>query len=187
MASVLSTVLVFILLAKLAASTSDDTLIFNGFRQTDLMSVSGVAEITSDGVIQMTGGRDLTVGHAFYPLPITFKRSTDGKTFSFSTTFVFAIVSPYRNLSAHGIAFALTPTKELQTLSSQYLGLFNLSSVGDSDDHIIAVELDTIMNPQFNDINDNHVGIDINSLISKNSSSASYYDNKERVWKMVQR
>ncbi|WOL09287.1 hypothetical protein Cni_G18040 [Canna indica] len=185
MASVLSTVLVFILLAKLAAS-SNDTLIFNGFRQTDLMSVSGVAEITSDGVIQMTGGRNHTVGHAFYPLPITFKRSTDGKTFSFSTTFVFAIVSPYRYLSGHGIAFALTPTKELQTLPSQYLGLFDLSNVGDSDDHIIAVELDTIMNPEFNDINDNHVGIDINSLVSENSSSASYYDNKERVWKMVQ-
>jgi serine/threonine protein kinase len=43
--------------------------------------------------------------------------------------------------------------------------------------HIFAVELDTILNIEFDDINDNHVGIDINNLHSIQSYPAGYYDN----------
>ncbi|THU46827.1 hypothetical protein C4D60_Mb09t08990 [Musa balbisiana] len=58
---------------------------------------------------------------------------------------------------------------------SAYLGLFNQSSFGNSNNHVLAIEIDTIYNPEFLDIDDNHVGIDINSVKSSTSHVAGYY------------
>ncbi|KAJ3706089.1 hypothetical protein LUZ61_009794 [Rhynchospora tenuis] len=111
-------------------------------------------------------------GHAFNPSPIRFGSVTS----SFSTTFVFAIISEYLDLSGHGIAFFISPSKNLSSaLPSQYLGLLNIQNNGNLTNHIFAVELDTIYNSEFKDINDNHVGIDINSLKSSQSDFAGYY------------
>lgn len=41
--------------------------------------------------------------------------------------------------------------------------------------NIVAVELDTVQRVEFDDINANHVGIDINSIISEIAASAGYY------------
>ncbi|KAL0666008.1 hypothetical protein Bca4012_028712 [Brassica carinata] len=49
---------------------------------------------------------------------------------------------------------------------------------GDSSNHIIAVELDIHKDDEFGDIDDNHVGININGMRSKISASAGYYDQK---------
>ncbi|MFQ6632047.1 hypothetical protein Gotur_009885, partial [Gossypium turneri] len=106
------------------------------------------------------------------------KNSTNGSVFSFSTTFVFAILPEYPTLSGHGIAFVIAPNKGLPTsLPSQYLGLFNEFNNGNDTNHVVAVELDTIRSMEFDDINDNHVGIDINGLKSAKSISAGYYED----------
>uniref|UniRef100_J3MIE1 Legume lectin domain-containing protein n=1 Tax=Oryza brachyantha TaxID=4533 RepID=J3MIE1_ORYBR len=47
--------------------------------------------------------------------------------------------------------------------------------------HIFAIELDTVLNNDMLDIDDNHVGIDINDLRSTDSYTAGYYDNKNGV------
>uniref|UniRef100_A0A0D3APJ1 non-specific serine/threonine protein kinase n=1 Tax=Brassica oleracea var. oleracea TaxID=109376 RepID=A0A0D3APJ1_BRAOL len=73
----------------------------------------------------------------------------NGNVFSFSTTFVFAIVSKDRVIKGHGLAFVLSPTK--------------------------AVELDTVQGAEVHDIDDNHVGIDINSVVSEIAASAGYF------------
>ncbi|KAF3447733.1 hypothetical protein FNV43_RR08436 [Rhamnella rubrinervis] len=105
-------------------------------------------------------------------------------TFSFSTNFVFAIRSEYRTLSGHGICFVIAPTRGLPgALPSQYLGLFNETNNGNDINHVIAVELDTTHSCEFDDINDNHVGIDINGLKSENSSAAGYYEDKNDEFK----
>ncbi|KAF2564958.1 hypothetical protein F2Q70_00015817, partial [Brassica cretica] len=75
--------------------------------------------------------------------------SANGNVFSFSTTFVFAIVSKDRVIKGHGMAFVLSPTK--------------------------AVELDTVQGAEVHDIDDNHVGIDINSVVSEIAASAGYF------------
>ncbi|KAK9154342.1 hypothetical protein Sjap_001822 [Stephania japonica] len=62
-------------------------------------------------------------------------------------------------------------------LPSQYLGLFNSTTNGEPSNHVVAVELDTIYSSEFGDINNNHVGIDINSLRSVESIPAGYYDD----------
>ncbi|CAH8363836.1 unnamed protein product [Eruca vesicaria subsp. sativa] len=73
-------------------------------------------------------------------------------------------------------AFVLCPTRGLSNVDpTQYLGLFNSSNMGDPSNHIVAVELDTVQTAEFNDIDANHVGIDINSVVSEVASSAGYF------------
>ncbi|XP_050244622.1 L-type lectin-domain containing receptor kinase IV.1-like [Quercus robur] len=155
--------------------TQDTNFIYNGFRSVNL-SLHGIATITSNGLLELTNDTKQQKGHAFYPTPISFKNSSNDIAFSFSTTFVFAIVSEYTTLSGHGFAFVIAPTRGLPGgLPNQYLGLFNETNNGNSTNHVIAVELDTIQNQEFKDINDNHVGVDINGMVSENSSLAGYY------------
>ncbi|KQK12064.2 hypothetical protein BRADI_1g01368v3 [Brachypodium distachyon] len=76
--------------------------------------------------------------------------------------------------SAHGLAFALSSTMDFVSNAhpGPYLGLTNIKSNGNGSNQVFAVELDTIKNPQFAD---NHVGIDVNSMVSVNSNTAGYY------------
>ncbi|XP_030927530.1 L-type lectin-domain containing receptor kinase IV.1-like isoform X2 [Quercus lobata] len=155
--------------------SQDTNFTYNGFRSVNL-SLDGIATITSNGLLELTNDTRQQKGHAFYPTPISFKNSLNDIAFSFSTTFVFAIVSEYPTLSGHGIAFVIAPTRGLPgALPSQYLGLFNDTNNGNSTNHVVAIELDTIQSHEFNDTNDNHVGVDINSLESVKSTSAGYY------------
>ncbi|XXG54513.1 hypothetical protein AAC387_Pa03g2373 [Persea americana] len=148
---------------------------YTGFHGSNV-SLNGIAAITPDGLLALTDTSEQKIGRAFYPAPLRLKNLSAGNTISFSTTFIFAIVPDVPDLGGHGIAFVISPSKEFQgALPSQYLGLFNWSSNGNSSNHVVAVELDTIVSSEFGDINDNHVGIDINSLRSDKSSPASYF------------
>ncbi|CAA3014396.1 l-type lectin-domain containing receptor kinase [Olea europaea subsp. europaea] len=86
------------------------------------------------------------------------------------------MVPEYEKLGGHGLAFTIAKSKELRgALPSQYLGLLNATEVGNFSNHVFAVEFDTVQNMEFGDINDNHVGIDINSLASNASVPAKYF------------
>ncbi|PKI54209.1 hypothetical protein CRG98_025442 [Punica granatum] len=147
---------------------------FNGFRPVDL-DLDGIAEITPNGLLRLTNESDQSTSHACYPHPITFKNWTEGSVFSFCTTFVFALISENPN-RGHGIAFLAAPQMGFPgSLPSQYLGLFNATSNGNTTNHVFAIELDTIESTEFQDINNNHVGIDINSLVSAHAAPAGYY------------
>ncbi|KAJ0028089.1 hypothetical protein Pint_35378 [Pistacia integerrima] len=166
------------LIISLTAADENVGFIYNGFRSENL-SLHGIAKFTANGVLKLTNETQRQKGQAFYPNPIYFKTPTNGTVFSFSTTFVFGIQSQNRILSGHGMAFVIAPTLGLPfALPSQYLGLFNDSNNGNASNHLFAVELDSIENKEFNDINDNHVGIDINGLKSEISNSAGYHDNE---------
>ncbi|GLT92584.1 hypothetical protein SLE2022_104150 [Rubroshorea leprosula] len=155
----------------------DVNFIYQGFPLANL-TLDGLAEVTSNGLLKLTNDTKQQQGHAFYSSPVKFKSSANGTVFSFSTTFVFAIVPEYPTLSGHGIAFVISPTRGRSGgLASQFLGLFNESNNGNSSNHVVAVELDTIQNKELNDIDDNHVGIDINGLKSEVSHGAGYYVN----------
>ncbi|RLN32900.1 hypothetical protein C2845_PM03G19360 [Panicum miliaceum] len=58
------------------------------------------------------------------------------------------------------------------------MGLTNAQDDGNATNHMFAVELDTVQNIEFRDINANHVGIDINSLSSVLSNDTGYYHDK---------
>ncbi|CAH2071968.1 unnamed protein product [Thlaspi arvense] len=153
---------------------------YNGFRPPlTNISIQGITTVTPNGLLMLTNSTRMKSGHAFYTKPIRFKDSPNGTVSSFSTTFVFAIHSQIPILSGHGIAFVIAPNASLPyALASQYIGLFNIANNGNNTNHVFAVELDTIRNTEFNDFDDNHVGIDINSLESEKSSPAGWWDKK---------
>ncbi|KAF4369770.1 hypothetical protein F8388_011032 [Cannabis sativa] len=159
---------------------------FTGFNSSNIM-LSGEAEINDIGLLRLTNTSvKFQIGSAFYPKPLTFKyfqntfssTTANSKCFSFSTTFIFAI-KPGQSESptnGHGMALVIAPTLGLPEASSKrFLGLFNESNNGDATNHILAIELDTKESSSFRDIDDNHVGIDINGLESVASASAAYF------------
>ncbi|XP_008785740.2 L-type lectin-domain containing receptor kinase S.4-like [Phoenix dactylifera] len=180
-----STVLLFLVLLLASSSLSVNIdFTYNGFKSATNLSLDGSARITSDGVLQLTNGTYKVMGHAFFVSPIQMllnPRSMTQTTISFSTTFVFDIIT-VGNGGGHGLAFAVAPTKTLEGSCCQYLGLLNRSSNGNSSNHIFAVEFDTVQGSDlFKDIDDNHVGVDINSLVSNVSETASYCTANSRM------
>ncbi|XP_051130604.1 L-type lectin-domain containing receptor kinase IV.1 [Andrographis paniculata] len=169
----------------LAAADPSSSFIFNGFESANL-SLSGLARVTSGGLLWLSNATRQQTGHAFNPTPFIFKNSSNGSAFSFSTYFVCAIVPASQLLGGHGMAFVIAPAPALPgALPSTYLGLFNESSNGNNSTHVIAVELDTLKSTEFRDIDDNHVGIDINSLVSVAATPAAYYDESGVVTNMT--
>ncbi|KAL3715996.1 hypothetical protein ACJRO7_007716 [Eucalyptus globulus] len=168
-------ILAVLSLLPVLAYAQETNFVYNGFRSPNL-SLDGIAAVTSNGLLKLTNDTKLQKGYAFHPDPVQFKNSPNGSVYSFSTAFVFAIQPLYANLSSDGIAFVIAPQRGLPgSLASQYLGMFNETDNGNSTNHVIGVELDTIQNADFKDINDNHVGIDLNGLTSAYSTQAGYY------------
>ncbi|MQL79259.1 hypothetical protein Taro_011692 [Colocasia esculenta] len=173
----LSKILVLILFTKQAASDDHD-FTYNGFQSANL-SLKGSAQVFSNGLLQLTEMSKTKKGYAFHPTPLRLKHSSDGSVLSFATTFVFAMVGEYPDVSSNGLTFVLSPSKDLPyAAASQYLGLFNATNLGNESNHLVAVELDNNRTPEFDDIDNNHVGIDVNSLTSVNASPASYFSDQ---------
>ncbi|KAJ6843905.1 L-type lectin-domain containing receptor kinase IV.2-like [Iris pallida] len=178
MASRLLKTLLILVILSFASSREDGSFVFNGFRGVNL-SLDGFASVMPDGLLVLTNASSQAIGHAFHPKPFKFKSdTTPATTLSFSTTFVFAIIPKYSYISGKGLVFVVSHTTDFSTaLPAQYMALFNLSDNGNATNHVLGIELDTIANSEFQDINDNHVGIDVNSLQSTNSTGAGYYDD----------
>ncbi|KAM0825105.1 hypothetical protein ACQ4PT_069776 [Festuca glaucescens] len=154
---------------------------YNSFVGVNL-TLDGGTTVTPNGLLMLTNGSLQMKGQAFHPSPLPFRAEANGTgtVRSFSTTFVFAIFGQYANLSSHGLAFFATTSREVLStaLPGQFLGLLNdTNGGGNQSDRIFAVELDTLLNADFRDINSNHVGVDVNSLISLESANAGYYDD----------
>ncbi|XP_058209135.1 L-type lectin-domain containing receptor kinase IV.1-like [Rhododendron vialii] len=173
-----------LLLALLPSTPAQDhpSFSFNNFKApSPNLTLDGIAEFTPSGLLALTNGTRQRTGHAFYPTPFLFKPSPNSTASSFSTSFIFSIIPEYPTLSGHGIAFVVAPAPHLPgALPSQWLGLFNGTNNGNSTNHVVAVELDTITSSEFQDINDNHVGIDINGLKSDVPHPAGYYSSNGR-------
>ncbi|KAL6907534.1 hypothetical protein ACP4OV_002573 [Aristida adscensionis] len=159
-----------------AAAMNDAEFTFNGFSGANL-SLDGMAAVTPAGLLMLTNGTTALKGHAFYPTPLRFFHGAEMA--SFSTAFVFGIIGQYADVSSQGMAFLVSPTRDFSTaLPGHFLGLFNATDNGDAGNHLLAVELDTVLNAEFRDIDDNHVGVDVDSLTSVRAASAGYYDDE---------
>ncbi|KAI3992238.1 hypothetical protein MKX01_029959 [Papaver californicum] len=169
----------FIFLFLLLVECKAD-FVYNGLKDAYL-TPDGAAQVTDNGLLRLTDQNNrYETGHAFYSGPFQFKKNVSTSTpVSFSTTFVFAIVSEYgSDLSGQGMAFVIAPQRGLPgAQANQYLGLFNDSNNGKSTNHVLAVELDTVYNVEFDTVKGPHVGIDIDGLLSVNSTSPAYITN----------
>ncbi|KAG2329905.1 hypothetical protein Bca52824_001085 [Brassica carinata] len=173
MAQGLHLILMIFFVHLICISSQQETgFIYNGFGQADLYT-DGVARILPQGQLQLTDGSGQKMGHAFFKKPFEF---TSPESLSFSTHFVCALLPKPGFIGGHGIAFVLSASMDLTHAdATQFLGLFNISTQGSSSSHLVAVELDTALSAEFDDINANHVGIDVNSLMSIASTPASYF------------
>ncbi|GJN35266.1 hypothetical protein PR202_gb24018 [Eleusine coracana subsp. coracana] len=169
-------ILFLLLLAAILAEAQEFT--YQGFHPSGAgnnpnLTLNGVTELRPDGILRLTNETSRLIGHAFYPSPLRLLTSS-GKAVSFSTSFAFAIVPEYPKLGGHGLAFVAAPDPRLPgALPSQYLGLLSAADNGNATNHVFAVEFDTVQDFEFGDINDNHVGVDLNSLASNASASAA--------------
>ncbi|KAM7257684.1 hypothetical protein ACFE04_013425 [Oxalis oulophora] len=162
-----------ILVVSSASAQNENQFVYNGFRGANL-SMDHLATIRSNGLLQLTDTSAQQMGHAFHQQPLNFNSTN----YSFSTYFVFAIVPGVDG--GHGLAFVISRTKNFNHADpTQYLGLFNMSNNGLSINHVSAIEFDTVQTPEFDDIDNNHVGIDVNSLKSTESATASYFSGEK--------
>ncbi|KAI8016507.1 L-type lectin-domain containing receptor kinase I.8 [Camellia lanceoleosa] len=176
--------LFYVCLKTLVLAQDENQFIYNGFQGANL-HLDGLAQIHPNGLLQLTNTSEKQSGHAFYQLPIKFNDSLP-QTLSFSTNFVFIMV-PENTANGHGIAFSISPSTNFTgAFTTYFLGLLNSTNNGLASNHLLAIELDTNKNEQFNDIDNNHVGIDVNDLTSIDSVTASYYSSREGKNKTLQ-
>ncbi|KAI0498336.1 hypothetical protein KFK09_021577 [Dendrobium nobile] len=81
----------------------------------------------------------------------------------FSTFFSFSVVNLNPSSIGGGLAFLLTADDYAIGDSGGFLGLISPSAAGPA---VVAVKFDTLMDMEFEDINDNHVGVDLDSMVS---------------------
>ncbi|KAH7512382.1 hypothetical protein FEM48_Zijuj12G0085000 [Ziziphus jujuba var. spinosa] len=127
--------------------------------------VQGAIQVTTD-----VRGGDITnlSGRAMYKKPFKLWRKGKGDhptIASFNSTFVLRI-TPDPN-PGEGLAFILTENTTLpENSDGKWLGIVNQNTNGSSHAKIVAVEFDTRKSYE-EDIDNNHVGLDVNSINSK--------------------
>ncbi|KAK6943431.1 Legume lectin domain [Dillenia turbinata] len=170
-----------LLIALFPLCFSDDIqFIFNGFNDSNLITQQATV-IRTTGSLKLTNKSHNVIGHAFYPDPIKIFDSSTKNISSFSTCFVF-LISPSSDEGGYGLAFTISPESQfLGAESGHFMGIFNSTNDGNSSNHIVAVEFDTVKGyKETSDVEGNHVGINVNGMDSNASTSAMYYDDRTR-------
>ncbi|KAK1386699.1 Legume lectin domain protein [Heracleum sosnowskyi] len=141
----------------------------NKFTLYDSEIYSGAIQVTRD-----SNGDDMRnqYGRIWYNRPLKLWSKKKNVTASFNTTFVLNIspngtATPIDRSWGHGITFILSGEKGSSPKNShgRWLGIVNETTNSSTRNDIVAVEFDT--NKSYpEDIDDNHVGIDVNSIYS---------------------
>ncbi|WCJ28615.1 Concanavalin A-like lectin protein kinase family protein [Euphorbia peplus] len=178
-------ILIFIFfLLNLASSMNIKTFTYHNFTEADqsFFIFEGGHSSVYNGALQLTPETTNEAimnthynksGRIMYPYPFTLwsSSSSSSSLASFNTTFV---INLYRNSdwdAGHGLAFLIAPNTSGLPDSSygQWLGLTNSSTDSNPNNHILAVEFDTQKQNGVDDIEADHVGINLNSVESETS------------------
>ncbi|XP_073104937.1 L-type lectin-domain containing receptor kinase VIII.1 [Elaeis guineensis] len=119
--------------------------------------------------------RDLPVpnsgaGRALYAEPVRLRHPSTRLPLPFSTFFSFSIINLNPSSIGGGLAFLLTSDDRALGDPGGFLGLLD-PSAGAAAPAVVAVEFDTLMDTEFQDINGNHVGVDLNSMVSAQAAN----------------
>ncbi|KAI6699465.1 hypothetical protein NL676_013789 [Syzygium grande] len=145
---------------------------FSGFEpNTGNLTYEGDA-FTSDGVIQLARNQQeptlgSSVGRASYDKPVRLWDSKTGRLTDFMAHFTFVMKALYNTYSADGITFYIARFDSVipPNSSGGYFALFNPSTAfNTSANCVVAIEFDSFQNQW--DPSPDHVGIDVNSIVS---------------------
>ncbi|KAI3447607.1 hypothetical protein Pfo_004272 [Paulownia fortunei] len=120
----------------------------------------------TNGSVRLT--RDLGVpysgsGKVLYSKPVKFRLPGIQSPASFSTFFSFSVANLNPSSIGGGLAFVISPDDEFVGDAGGFLGIMDAKGAPNG---VVAVEFDTLMDVEFKDINGNHVGFDLNSMVS---------------------
>ncbi|XP_027167215.1 L-type lectin-domain containing receptor kinase S.1 [Coffea eugenioides] len=155
--------------------------LYNSFSPTavPLLNLTDDARLVPPVIRLTNDSNQFSLGRAFYPtrIPFNFTKTPNSTiSTSFSTQFIFSILPEISTSPGFGLAFVLSgSTSPPNALAGQYFGLFS-TALNAPPGPLIVVEFDTGRNTEFNDRDDNHVGIDLNSIESRVSQPAGYFD-----------
>lgn len=181
MALAVSLALFLVFLFPICSLVQGVEFLFNGFNGSESnLTLEGASILKPSGMIRLTNKTHNIIGHAFYDKPITMfdkNSSSYPNASSFSTHFVFAIVSSSSGNGGFGLAFTLSPSPRFPGADSgHFLGIVNSTNDNSSSNHIFDVEFDTVNGFKENsNTARNHVGININSVYSVASEPAAYF------------
>ncbi|KAL6133367.1 hypothetical protein ACLB2K_065604 [Fragaria x ananassa] len=166
---VISTVLLLYLCFCNLVKTSAVTEFDFGTLTLSSLKLLGDAHL-NNGSVRLT--RDLAVpnsgaGRVLYSKPVRFKQPSTPFPASFSTFFSFSVSNLNPSSIGGGLAFIISPDDEIVGDAGAFMGLMRVDDSGSgSGPGFVAVEFDTLMDVEFKDINGNHVGLDLNSMVS---------------------
>ncbi|KAJ0476610.1 putative protein kinase RLK-Pelle-L-LEC family [Helianthus annuus] len=100
-------------------------------------------------------------GRVLYNKPVRFRRPETPTPASFITYFSFSIANLNPDSIGGGLAFVISPDDETVGDSGGFLGIPASS---------VSVEFDTLMDFEFKDVNGNHVGFDLDSMVSNQAA-----------------
>ncbi|KAL6145110.1 hypothetical protein ACLB2K_055798 [Fragaria x ananassa] len=160
--------------------SSTNEFVFNTNFNSSSLLLNGNATIQSSILSLTNESTTFSLGRALYSQKIRTKLANSSSPLPFSTSFIFSLAPVQHLQPGHGFAFVFLPFSDLTgASSSQHLGLFNFTNNGDPNTNILGIEFDVFKNQEFEDPNDNHVGVDINSLTSIRSEAAGYWTSSE--------
>ncbi|XP_071697348.1 L-type lectin-domain containing receptor kinase VIII.1-like [Rutidosis leptorrhynchoides] len=96
-------------------------------------------------------------GRVLYNKPVRFRLPGYPNPASFNTFFSFLIANLNPDSIGGGLAFVISPDDETVGDAGGFLGIPSGS---------VAIEFDTLMDFEFKDVNGNHVGLDLDSMVS---------------------
>ncbi|KAK9926813.1 hypothetical protein M0R45_024024 [Rubus argutus] len=155
--------------------------LFNSFSNiSNATDVTLVNDARFDGsAIRLTNDTvQYSLGRFFHPKKLAMRRSSNSTSLAnFSTSFVFSVLPQIASSPGFGLCFVLSnSTSPPNALASQYFGLFT-NATDPVVAPLLAVEFDTGRNPEFNDPDGNHIGIDLNNIESAITKPAGYYNS----------
>lgn len=142
----------------------------------DITLLGSAAISTEKGCIQIPENNlQYSAGRAIYSSPIRLFDPNTRFPASFETTFSFQIQSPSNSSgsSSGGLGFIIVPDEFTVGRPGPWLGMLN--DACEDEYKVVAVEFDTRMNAEFGDPNDNHVGINLGSIVSTTAINASSF------------
>uniref|UniRef100_A0A0D3GVX5 non-specific serine/threonine protein kinase n=1 Tax=Oryza barthii TaxID=65489 RepID=A0A0D3GVX5_9ORYZ len=143
------------------------------------ITLQGSAAIAGDGWIEITTGSNLpsggTMGRVAYSPPVQLWDAATGEVASFTTRFSFNITPTNLDNKGDGMAFFLVgyPSRMPDTADGGALGLTSrtFDAVMSGDNRFVAVEFDTFNNSFDPNATYDHIGIDVNSIVSVQTES----------------